>query len=73
MPLAMIEVRSCMERPFDDVLGSLKGELVCACACVSIRDVSICLPVCLPVCIPSFHLILFYSAFTIHFYFLFAF
>ena len=25
MPEAMVEVRSCMERPFDDVLTSLKG------------------------------------------------
>ena len=26
MPLAMAEVRSCMERPFDEVLKSLKGK-----------------------------------------------
>ena len=28
MPEAMIEVRSCMEKPFDDVLTSLKGTYV---------------------------------------------
>lgn len=26
MPQAMAEVRSCMERPFDEVLKSLKGK-----------------------------------------------